>query len=182
VSRKPRAVSDLRFDSGALAIKRRTPRGWVDLLASRPLAPLIHNTGGPALLRRGSVFPLRSFNIAARNRAITVDGGYRTARGWVWRARFRWTLRGDTVRLTVRGARPGAVLRMLAYTPSATGAVGRRALRAAGAMWRFDQPIHGTRIPGFHSGPVERLDGLEARLTVPRSGRIAVTIGPRGAS
>jgi hypothetical protein len=33
------------------------------------------------------------------------------------------------------------------------------------------------RIPGYHSGPVENLDALEARFTAPRSGRFAVTIG-----
>jgi len=178
VSRKPRAVRDARFDSGALAIKRRTRHGWVDLLAPRPLAPLAPNTGGPALLARGRVFPLRGFNIRARGRAITIDGGYRTARGWLWRARFRWTLRRAGVRLTIRGAKPGAVLRMRAYTPSGTGARRRRSLVAADARWRFDRPIRTRRIPGFHSGPVESLDALEARLTVPQSGRAAVTIGP----
>ena len=178
VSRKPRAVADLRFDSGALAIKRRTPRGWVDLLAPRPLAPLPPNTGGPALLRRGRIFPLSAFDIRARDRTITIDGGYRTARRWVWRGRFRWTLRRSGVRLAVRGERPGAVLRMLAYTPSGTGASGRRWLRAAGATWRFDRPIRAVRIRGYHSAPVEHLDAIEARFTVPRSGRVAVTIGP----
>ena len=33
------------------------------------------------------------------------------------------------------------------------------------------------RLPGYHSGPVENLDALEARLTAPKSGRFVVTIG-----
>jgi hypothetical protein len=66
---------------------------------------------------------------------------------------------------------------MLAYTPAGTGRGGRRSLVAAGARWRFDRPIRVRRIRGYHSGPVEHLDGLEARLTAPKSGRFVVTIG-----
>jgi hypothetical protein len=32
------------------------------------------------------------------------------------------------------------------------------------------------RIPGYHSGPVEHLDALEAQLVAPKSGRFVVAI------
>ena len=41
----------------------------------------------------------------------------------------------------------------------------------AGASSR---PIHGRRLPGYHSGPVEQLDALEARFSAPKSGRFVV--------
>ena len=68
----------------------------------------------------------------------------------------------------------GDRFRMLAFTPAGTGGATRRALVAAGARWRFDRRDPVRRIPGYHSGPVEQLDALEARLTAPRSGRFAV--------
>jgi hypothetical protein len=172
-------VSDLRFDTGALAIKRRTPRGWKDLLAPRPLALLAPNTGGPALIHRGVVVPLSGFEIHAHGRTIAVAGGYRARGRWIRRVRFRWRLVPHGVRMTLSGARPGDRFRMLAYTPAGTGARGRRALLAYGARWRFDQRIGGARLAGYHSGPIERLDGLEALLKAPRSGRLVVTIKRR---
>jgi len=33
------------------------------------------------------------------------------------------------------------------------------------------------RVPGYSSGPVERLDALEAVVTVPRSGDFALAYG-----
>ncbi len=53
----------------------------------------------------------------------------------------------------------------------------RRMLLAAGARWRFDRPIRARRIPGYHSGPVEALDALEARFRAPQSGTFRVRIG-----
>jgi hypothetical protein len=177
VHRKPTAVADLRFDSGALAIKRRTAHGWRDLLAPRPLAVLAPSTGGPALMHKGTAIPLSGFGITARGRAVTVDGGYRANRHrWIRRVRFRWRLTRRGVRITLSGARRGDHFRMLAFTPAGSGARGRRMLLAAGARWRFDRPIRGARIPGYHSGPVERLDALEALVTAPKSGRMGVTI------
>jgi hypothetical protein len=66
---------------------------------------------------------------------------------------------------------------MLAFTPAGTGSASRRGLVAAGARWRFDRRIRVRRIPGYHSGPIEHLDALEARFTAPKSGRFVVTIG-----
>jgi hypothetical protein len=76
----------------------------------------------------------------------------------------------------VAGAHGGDRFRFLAWTPAGTGVAMRRRLEAAGARWRFDRRIRVRRIPGYHSGPVEHLDALEARLTAPRSGRFVVTI------
>ena len=64
---------------------------------------------------------------------------------------------------------------MLAFTPEGSGTAARRALEANGIRWRFSRPIKVQRLPGYHSGPVERLDALEAVLRAPKSGRFTVT-------
>jgi len=177
VHRKPTAVTDLRYDAGVLALKRRTRHGWVDLLAPRPLAMLAPNTAGPALMYRGRPVPPRGYQIKVRGRTITAGGGYRLGPRWLRGARFRWTATRRGVRLSMSGARRGDRFRMRAYTPAATGRARRRTLRAAGARWRFDRPVLVRRVRGYHSGPVEQLDALEARFTAPASGRFVVNIG-----
>jgi len=177
VRRKTTSVSDVRFDFGALALKRRAAAGWIDLLAPRPLAPVALNTGGPALLHRGALLTPGGFSIHARAATVTVDGGYRANDRWVRRVLFRWRLTRRGARMTVSGARRGDRFRMLAYTPASTGGAQRKALFASGARWKFDRPISARRIPGYHSGPIEALDALEAWLTAPKSGRFVVRIG-----
>jgi len=177
VHRKPMAVSDLRWDFGALALKVRTARGWKDLLAPRPFTVLAPNTTGPALMHRGRLSLPRGYGITVSAREIDVNGGgYKLGARWLTHARFLWTLTRRGARMTVTGVRAGDRFRLLAYTPAGTGRLGRRTLRAAGARWRFDRPIQGRRIRGYHSGPVEQLDALEARLSAPKSGRFVVTI------
>ncbi|HKH17544.1 MAG TPA: hypothetical protein VKA57_08475 [Solirubrobacteraceae bacterium] len=178
VLRTPMTVKDVRYDFGALALKRRTAQGWVDLLAPRPLAPLDPNSAGPALVHHGVALPPRGRDVEVLRRTVRVTGGgYRIGPHWVRRARFRWTLTDTGVQMTVTGARRGDLFRMLAYTPAGTGGWAGRSLLAAGAHWRFNRPIVAGRLPGYHSGPVEQLDALEARFTAPKSGRIVVTIG-----
>ncbi len=176
VHRKATIVSDLRFDAGLLALKRRTTAGWSDLLAPRPLAVLAPNTGGPALRHRGRLLPPSGYAIRARRGTVTVRGGYRAHDRWVRHMRFRWRLTRTGGRLTVSGAHRGDRFRMLAFTPEGTGGRSPGTLLAAGALWAFDRPIRGRRLRGYHSGPVERLDGLEAWLKAPRSGRFSVAI------
>lgn len=171
------AVNDLRFDFGALALKRRTAQGWIDLLAPRPYAPLVGNTAGPALVHRGRLITPGGHAIRVRGRTITVEGGYRVGDRWIRHARFRWRLTRTGARLAVSGVRRGDRFRFLAFTPAGTGTAARRALVAAGARWRFDRTIRVARLPGYHSGPVEQLDALEAQLTAPKSGRFVVAIG-----
>lgn len=178
VHKKPSAIKDLRYDFGAVALKRRTARGWVDLLAPRPLAPTDPNSAGPALMHRGVPVLPRGYDVDVRRRTVKISGGgYRLGDRWLRGARFRWRLTRHGARLRVAGARRGDRFRMLAYTPAGTGHAGRRSLRAAGARWRFERPIRVRRLPGYHSGPVEQLDGLEVRLTAPKSGRFVVSIG-----
>ena len=139
------------------------------------LAP---NTTGPALIHHGVPSLPRGYDINVRGRTVEVlGGGYKLGERWLNHARFRWTLTRTGARMTVTGVRRGDRFRMLAYTPAGTGERGRRTLRAAGARWRFDRPIRGRRIRGYHSGPVEQLDALEARLSAPKSGRFVVEIG-----
>jgi hypothetical protein len=139
------------------------------------LAP---NATGPTLIHHGvSILP-RGFDINVRGRSIeVVGGGYKLGERWLNHALFRWTLTRTGARLTVRGVHRGDRFRMLAYTPAGTGRRGPRTLRAAGARWRFDRPIHGRRITGYHSGPMEQLDALEARFSAPKSGRFVIEIG-----
>jgi hypothetical protein len=178
VHRKPTADSDARFDFGALALKRLTPTGWVDMLAPRPLAPVAFSSAGPALMRRGMPVLPRGYDIDARRKTVEIrDAGYHVGNRWLRHPRFRWRLTPTGVRMTVRHLKRGDQLRMLVYTQPGTGIAGPRTLTAYGALWTFDRPIAVRRLPGYHSGPVENLDALEVLLTVPRSRRIAVTIG-----
>jgi hypothetical protein len=178
VHRTATNANDLRHDSGALALKRRTKRGWVDLLAPRPLTLTTTETAGPALIRRGVALRPDGFEMYARSGMIFLRAGYRDARGRiVRRVWMHWRLLRDGVRFTLSGARKRDRFRMLAFTPAGTGAGRARGLTAAGARWRFSRPIRVARRPGYHSGPVENLDALEALVTAPKSGRIVVRIG-----
>jgi hypothetical protein len=178
VHRKPTTVGDVRFDFGALALKRRTPTGWVDMLAPRPLAPVALNSAGPALMRRGVPILPRGYDIDAGRKKIAIrDAGYRIGGRWLRHPNFRWRLTRAGARMTVGGLKRGDELRMLAYTQAGTGVAGPRTLSAYGALWTFNRPIRVYRLPGYHSGPVEQLDALEVRLTAPKSGRIKLKIG-----
>jgi hypothetical protein len=177
VHRTPTNANDLRHDFGALVLKRRTPAGWVDLLAPRPLTLVTTDSGGPALLRGGVPITPTGFNIDAHAGRVSVDGGYRVGRRWVRRVHFSWRLTRGGARLRVSGAERGDRFRMLAFTPAGTGGHGPRTLLAAGARWRFDRPIRVARRHGYHSARVEQLDALEARFTAPKSGRFVVRIG-----
>jgi hypothetical protein len=177
VHKTPTDANDLRHDFGWLALKRRTPAGWVDLLAPRPLTKITVDSGGPALRYLGRWLKPSGFAIHAHGRTIIVNGTYRANDMIVRRAQFRWRLTRHGARLRLAGAHRGDRFRMLAFTPAGTGTGGRRKLVAAGATWRFDRRVRVRRIPGYHSGPVENLDALEARLTAPSSGRFVVTIG-----
>jgi hypothetical protein len=170
-------ANDLRHDFGALALKRRTPAGWVDLLAPRPLTKITPDSAGPALMHLGQPLKPTGFAIHAHGGTVIVNGAWRANGRNVRRAQFRWRLTRRGVRLRVAGAHRGDRFRMLAFTPAGTGSASRRGLVAAGARWRFDRRIRVRRIPGYHSGPVEHLDALEARFTAPKSGRFVVTIG-----
>ena len=170
VHKTPTNAGDLRHDFGLLALKRRTPAGWVDLLAPRPLTVITPDSGGPALMRHHRPITPTGFGVHARPGTVTVNGGYRENTRWVRKVQFRWRLTRSGARLRVRGAERGDRFRMLAFTPAGTGHAGRRSLVAAGARWRFDRRIRVRRLRGFHSGPVEQLDAFDVRLTAPRSG------------
>jgi hypothetical protein len=170
-------TGDLRHDSGALALKRRTPAGWIDLLAPRPLTNVTPDSSGPAMMYAGVPVRPTGFGIHTGRSRIVVNAGYRANGQVVRRVRFTWSLTRRGVRLRVAGARPGDRFRMLAWTPAGTGGSGPRMLLANGARWRFSRPIRARRIPGYHSGPVEALDALEARFRARGSGTFVVTIG-----
>jgi hypothetical protein len=177
VQRTSRDTRDVRLDAGALALKVRTAAGWTDLLAPRPLTFIAAGSSGPSLLRRGKALRPVGFGMEVGRRSADISGGYYVKRRLHARIGLRWRLTRDGARLTVTGAPPGRRYRMLAFTPEGTGTAARRSLEANGARWRFSARIRVRRIPGYHSGPVERLDALEAVLRAPRSGRFAVRIG-----
>ncbi|HTE64246.1 MAG TPA: hypothetical protein VK631_28075, partial [Solirubrobacteraceae bacterium] len=170
-------ANDLRHDFGALALKQRTPAGWIDLLAPRPQTKITPDSSGPALMHLGRPLKPTGYAIHAHGRTIIVNGTYRANNRIVRRAQFRWRLTPRGARLRVAGAHRGDRFRVLAFTPAGTGGATRRALITANARWRFDRRIRVRRLPGYHSGPVENLDALEARFTAPKSGRFVVSIG-----
>jgi hypothetical protein len=177
VHREAKNTHDLRHDAGLLALKRRTASGWTDLLAPRPYTLTNPLSGGPQLLRGTKALTPAGDALAVRRRTVIVRGGYDRRSKRLRDVTFRWRVLRDAVRLTVVGARKGDRFRVIAWTPAGTGAARRRELDANGATWRFSRPIVVTRLPGFHSGPVQDLDGLAAVLRVPRSGRFKVRIG-----
>jgi hypothetical protein len=168
---------DLRHDAGALALKRRTAAGWIDLLAPRPLTNVTPDTSGPAMMWAGRPVRPTGFGIHVGRSRIVVNAGYRVNQQVVRRVRFTWRLTRTGAKLRVAGARAGDRFRMLAWTPAGTGGSGPRMLLANDARWRFSRPIRVRRIPGYHSGPVEALDALEARFRARGSGTFVVTIG-----
>ena len=131
------------------------------------------NTAGPALIRRGRADRARRLRDPRRAAArSTVRGGYRArrpldppralplaarrapARGSPCRGARRATASACSRSRRPAPARPA---RARSSPPARAGAsTGRSASR---------------RVPGYHSGPVEQLDALEARLTAPKSGR-----------
>jgi hypothetical protein len=179
VHRTATNANDLRHDAGALALKLRTRRrGWVDLLAPRPLTLTSSETAAPALIRRGRALRPDGFEIYARRNMVFHRAGYRNARGKiVRRIHMHWRLTRHGARFTLSGARRGDRFRMLAFTPAGTGSGRRKALFANGARWRFSRPVRVARRTGYHSGPVENLDALEVLASAPKSGRIVVRIG-----
>jgi hypothetical protein len=176
VRRDATNTHDLRHDFGLLVAKQRTAAGWTDLLAPRPLTLANRLSGGPQLLRGQTGITPEGDTLAVRRRTVTVRGGYDRRGERLRDVTFRWRALRGAVRLSVAGARKGDRFRLVAWTPAGTGTARRRALEAAGARWRFSRPIRVTRLPGFHSGPVENLDGLAAVLRAPGSGRFNVTI------
>jgi hypothetical protein len=177
VHKTPTDANDLRHDFGWLALKLRTPAGWIDLLAPRPQTKITPDSGGPALRYLGSWLKPSGFSLHAHGRTIIVNGAFRANNRIVRRAQFRWRLTRRGARLRVAGAHRGDRFRFLAFTPAGTGGPTPRGLVAAAGRWRFDRRVRVRRIPGYHSGPVEFLDALEAQLIAPRSGRFVVTIG-----
>jgi len=177
VHRTSRDPRDLRHDTGALALKVRTATGWADLLAPRPLTAIAGDSTGPALLRRRVALRPVGFGMDVGRSSADIRAGYYVKRRLHARIGLRWSLTRGGARLRVSGAEPGKRYRMLAFTPEGSGSAARRGLEANGVRWRFSTRLRVRRIPGYHSGPVERLDALEAVLRAPRSGRFAVRIG-----
>lgn len=177
VHRTPTNRSDLRHDFGLLALKRRVPGGWVDLLAPRPLTLVTADSGGPALIRGGRPITPTGFGIHVRGSQVTVDAGYERRGRWVRRVHITWRLTPTGARMRLTGAHRHDRFRMMAWTLVGTGSGRPHGLDASGARWRFSRPVLARRLPGYHSGPVENLDGLEAIFSAPRSGRVGLRIG-----
>ena len=172
-----RNTTDLRHDIGLLALKRRTPLGWRDLLAARPRTEATAETAGPALIRRGVAIPPAGRDLDVRPGRVRFTADYAARGELIRRVTLTWRLTRRGARLRLTGAKRGDAFRLLAFTPSGTGRGRARGLDAAGTAWRFDRPVAVRRVPGYSSGPVERLDALEAVVTVPRSGDFALAYG-----
>jgi hypothetical protein len=170
--------SDMRYDFGLLALKRRGLGGWHDVLAPRPLTKprgRHPRSAGPNLVVRGRPIIPHGVRLRSTDGRLTARGGWRRSGRWVRRATFAWTLRRNGgARLTVRGLHAGDRLVLLAFTPAGTGRrVGRNAVMAGGTPWRLSVPVKVRRTPGYHSGPVEDLDALELHV---RAGKRPLTV------
>src|SRR5918999_216893 len=131
VHRTATNANDLRHDSGALALKRRTRQGWVDLLAPRPLTLTTTETASPALIRRGVALRPDGFELYARSGMVFLRAGYRNARGKIIRRVWmHWRLTRGGARFTLSGARKGDRFRMLAFPPAGPGTGGGGGPRA----------------------------------------------------
>jgi len=173
-----RNTSDLRHDAGLLALEQRRKGGWHDLLAPRPRTETTAETAGPALVRAGVALPpIGSRLEASRPGQVRYVADYRAGTKLVRRVTLTYTLTRRGARLRLSGAKRGDVFRLLAFTPAGTGRGRARGLDAAGARWRFDRPVAIRRRAGYNSAPVERLDALEALVTVRRPGRFRLDYG-----
>jgi hypothetical protein len=108
---------------------------------------------------------------------VRFTADYRQGRKLVRRVTLTYALTRKGARFTLSGAKRGDAFRLLAFTPAGTGRGRKRGLDAAGARWRFDRPVAVRRLAGYNSAPVERLDAIEAVVTVPRSGRFRISHG-----
>ena len=172
-----RNTSDLRHDIGLLALKRRTRGGWRDLLAARPRTEATAETAGPALIRGGVAIPPAGRDLEVHPGRVRFTADYTAGDRLVRRVTLSWRLTRRGARLRLSGAKRGDAFRLLAFTRAGTGRGRPRGLDAAGAAWRFDRPVVVRRLPGYSSGPVERLEGLEAVVTVGRAGEFALAYG-----
>jgi hypothetical protein len=172
-----RNTSDLRHDLGLLALERRAGRRWRDLLAARPRTETTADTAAPMLLRDGIALVPTGHDLRVRTGRVRFTADYRQGRKLVRRVTLTYALTRKGARFTLSGAKRGDAFRLLAFTPAGTGRGRKRGLDAAGARWRFDRPVAVRRLAGYNSAPVERLDAIEAVVTVPRSGRFRISHG-----
>jgi hypothetical protein len=162
-----RNTSDLRHDLGLLALERRAGRRWRDLLAARPRTETTAETGrADAAARRGSRSRRRATTCGSAPAACASPATTGRARSGPPRhADLRAHPQGRPLHALRRQARrrlppPGLHARR-------HGRGRKRASDAAGARWRFDRPVAVRRLAGYNSAPVERLDAIEAVVTVP---------------
>ena len=172
-----RNPSDLRHALGLLALERRAGRRWRDLLAPRPRTEVTAETAAPMLLRDGVALAPTGHDLRVRTGRVRFTADYRQGRKLVRRVTLTYAITRKGARLTLTGAKRGDAFRLLAFTPAGTGRGRRRGLDAAGARWRFDRPVAVRRLAGYNSAAVERLDAIEAVVTVTNSGRFRVSHG-----
>jgi MYXO-CTERM domain-containing protein len=151
---------DLRYDSGLIAGKWRSPSGrWVDFVAPRPFVLDAGETAGPVILRGSrTLHPAEGPISVARGGTVTAGS-----------VRFRPESRGVTVSLS---ARRGDTVAYTTYGPAATSS-----------------PPGRTRVVRKHLASCCALDLTERRISVPvrRSATVSFRLGvaapaPRHAS
>ena len=165
---------NLRFLESSLKVRIKSHGsellvGWRELLAPRPLFKGHPITPAPMLGTRDP----GGTRVETSSGAIAIHGTY--GNGPV---RFGFRALTGGAELTIAPVRPGARYRLLVFTPAGTGGRDRDGVLANGARWRFDAPITVRREPGWHSGPVERLDALRVEAR-PRGARLTIRISAR---
>jgi hypothetical protein len=182
---------ELRDDFGLVALKRRTPGGWIDVLRPRPITNAKADSAGP-VLARGPGFPFGDGIRVAHDGSVVVTGGFRTrARNF---SRVVAKLPNGTV-VNALDFYPGTTLRSgvtFRFVPEeACGGVAVTWPAQAGDAFEYsDFVAPGTGIPaaqaspkpsrvstqpGYASGLDPRLDRVRMRFTNPAGRPITVS-------
>lgn len=103
-----RYPGDLRYDLGLVALKRRGPHGWSNVMPLRPLTYFNHATAGP-ILERGGVRGLPwAYRTKVKHGVVTLYGGWKRSGGGGWLrtgVRFRYAPTHCGVRFSFRAQR-----------------------------------------------------------------------------
>jgi hypothetical protein len=103
-----RYPGDLRYDLGLVALKRRGPHGWFNVMPLRPLTYFNSATAGPILRRGGRRGLPWAYGMKVRRGRVTLYGGWKQAGGGGWLrtgVRFRYVPTRCGVRLSFRARR-----------------------------------------------------------------------------
>lgn len=170
---RDRFGTDLRYDSGLVALKREVAPGqWRDVIPLRPRASA--PSLGPTLLANGAEHESWGRRIGSSRAGIRVRGGFARARGKVT---FTYAPTATGVELRFRG-RPHATYRYSTFFPASAGArvVDAWSVGGEGQLVRASAPVATTFTPGFASAIEQDLVRADLVFKAGASGRVRISI------